>query len=43
MVGQGLTSRSAMRTADFAVRSYLALLAAGYVVLCTALISLVLH
>jgi hypothetical protein len=32
-----------MRTADLAVRSYLAILAAGYVVLCTALISLVLR
>ena len=32
-----------MRTVEFAVRSYLAILAAGYVVLCTALASLVLH
>ena len=30
-----------MRTVDLAVRSCLAMLAAGYVVLCTALISLV--
>ena len=42
MVGQGPTSSNAMRTADFAVRSYLAIITAGYVVLCTVLISLVL-
>lgn len=32
-----------MRIADLAVRSYLAMLAAGYVVLCAALLSLVLR
>jgi hypothetical protein len=32
-----------MRIVEFAVRSYLAVLAAGYVVLCSALFSLVLH
>jgi hypothetical protein len=44
MVGPGPTTLSnAMRTVDFAVRSYLVILAAGYVVLCTALLSLVVH
>jgi hypothetical protein len=42
-VGQGPTSRIAMRTVDFAVRSYLVILTAGYVVLCTVLVSLVVH
>jgi hypothetical protein len=32
-----------MRTVDFAVRSYLVILTAGYVVLCTVLVSLVVH
>ena len=32
-----------MRIAELAVRSYLAVLAAGYVVLCSALLSLVLR
>jgi hypothetical protein len=34
---------NAMRIVDLAVRSYLAVVAAGYVVLCSALLSLVLH
>lgn len=34
---------SAMRIVDFAVRSYLAILAVGYVGLCSALLSLVIH
>jgi hypothetical protein len=32
-----------MRIAELAVRSYLAVLAAGYVVICSALVSLVLR
>jgi hypothetical protein len=39
----GCPKSSAMRIADLAVRSYLAVLAAGYVVLCSALLSLVLR
>jgi hypothetical protein len=39
----GRQKRSAMHIAELAVRSYLAVLAAGYVVLCSALVSLVLR
>jgi hypothetical protein len=39
----GCPKSSAMRVAEFAVRSYLAVLAAGYVVLCSALLSLVIR
>jgi hypothetical protein len=41
--GQGVCLELHMRTAEFAVKSYLALVAVGYVVLCSALLNLALH
>ena len=41
--GKGVSQELPMRAADYAVKSYLVLVAIGYVMLCSVLLNLALH